>query len=282
MRSTFVAVLLLVLGASGCAGGPGADAGDAPLLRGHSHNDYRQARPLVEALRLGYMSVEADVFLVDGDLLVAHDRKDCRKDRTLRGMYLAPLAERAAGGAAGGRVYGGCDRPLVLLVDIKTSGEAAYAELDRQLAEFAPMLTSCEDGRVTERAVTVIVSGDCPRGTIAGQRLRRAFVDGRASDLEGPRGAAAPASLVPLVSMPWTERFAWIGLGPMPTAPREELVRLVGEAHARGYRVRFWGTPNLPGFWEVLVGAGVDVVGVDDLELGAATLRSGRGGTAIP
>ena len=54
----------------------------------------------------------------------------------------------------------------------------------------------------------------------------------------------------------------------------------MGEAHARGYRVRFWGTPNLPAFWEALLGAGVDVVGVDDLELGASVLGVPRLGVS--
>lgn len=275
MRSILLAALLvLVPSLAGCGG----RAAGPVLVAGHSHNDYRQARPLAEALRLGYMSVEADVFLVDGDLLVAHDRKDCRPDRTLRSLYLRPLGERAAGG----RVYPGVERPMVLLVDIKTAGEAAYAELDRQLAEFAGLVTSCEAGVVTERAVTVIVSGDCPRDAIAGQRLRRAFVDGRGADLDGPRERAAPASLVPLVSLPWTERFTWIGLGPMPTAQREALALLAAEAHARGYRIRFWGTPNLPAFWEQLLRAGVDVIGVDDLELGARTLGGRAGPATIP
>jgi hypothetical protein len=36
--------------------------------------------------------------------------------------------------------------------------------------------------------------------------------------------------------------------------------------------LRFWGTPNLPEFWKELVAAGVDLVGVDDLALGVASL----------
>lgn len=254
---------------------PSACSAPAPslLTRGHSHNDYQQTRPLLDALDRGYMSVEADVFLVDGELLVAHDRKDCRKERTLRAMYLEPLAERAA---RGGKVYAGVPGktlPVALLIDIKTDGEAAYAEISRELAEFPSAFTSCDGGVVVERAVTVVISGDIPRATMTAQRERRAFVDGRAPDLDGPREAAAPPSLVPVVSLPWTPRFAWIGLGPMPTAQRTQLRGLVAEAHARGYRIRFWGTPNLKEFWETLLAEGVDVIGVDDLPAGERVLQ---------
>ncbi len=257
---------------------PGERQGVAVVSRGHSHNDYNRERPLLDALDARFMSVEADVFLVEGDLLVAHDLRDCRKDRTLRGMYLEPLAARARAG--GGRVYADAPRgigPVVLLIDIKRDGERAYAAIDGQLAAYADVLTSCRGGVVTERAVTVIISGDIPRATIAAQSERRAFVDGRGSDLEGPREQAAPVSLVPMVSMPWTPKFSWLGFGKMSTAQREELTRLVDEAHARGYRLRFWGTPNLAEFWKILVEAGVDVVGVDDLKLGGSTLVGSAG-----
>lgn len=48
-----------------------AVAQPAPLERAHAHNDYEHARPLFDALERGFNSVEADVHLVDGRLLVA-------------------------------------------------------------------------------------------------------------------------------------------------------------------------------------------------------------------
>lgn len=40
-----------------------------PLIQAHSHNDYEHARPLFDALDLGFCNVEADIYLVDGKLL---------------------------------------------------------------------------------------------------------------------------------------------------------------------------------------------------------------------
>src|SRR5262245_51794473 len=73
-----------------------------PVLA-HAHNDYEHARPLLDALEQNFDSVEADVHLVDGQLLVAHDRKDARADRTLEKLYLDPLGERVK--QNGGWVY---------------------------------------------------------------------------------------------------------------------------------------------------------------------------------
>jgi hypothetical protein len=65
-----------------------------PLIHAHAHNDYEHPRPLFDALDHGFCSVEADVHLVDGRLLVAHDRSKVKPERTLEALYLDPLRER--------------------------------------------------------------------------------------------------------------------------------------------------------------------------------------------
>ena len=49
-----------------------------PLPKAHAHNDYEHKCPLLDALDHGFCGVEADIYLVDGTLLVAHDRKDLK------------------------------------------------------------------------------------------------------------------------------------------------------------------------------------------------------------
>src|SRR6185295_12383494 len=88
----------------GCAlGGSLFAAEPLPLTRAHAHNDYEHTRPLFDALEQGFCSVEADVWLVDGKLLVAHDLKNVKQERTLAALYLDPLRERVR--KNGGRVY---------------------------------------------------------------------------------------------------------------------------------------------------------------------------------
>src|SRR5256885_17113071 len=80
-------------------------SGPPPLLRAHAHNDYEHARPLLDALDQGFCSVEADLWLVEGELRVAHDLADARPGRTLQRLYLDPLRQRAR--ANGGRGFRG-------------------------------------------------------------------------------------------------------------------------------------------------------------------------------
>ena len=55
--------------------------------RAHAHNDYEHTHPLFDALDQGFGSIEPDIYLVNGDLLVAHNRADCRPERNLVKLY---------------------------------------------------------------------------------------------------------------------------------------------------------------------------------------------------
>jgi hypothetical protein len=229
-----------------------------PLVQAHAHNDYEHARPLFDALDRGFCSVEADVYLVDGELLVSHDRKDVQPGRTLARLYLQPLQERVRGS---GRVYRE-GPPLVLLVDIKSEAAPTYAALHLELEKFASMLTTFRASGSTPGAVTVIISGNRPVAEMSAQSVRYAAIDGRREDLD----RNPPATLVPLVSDNWKKHFTWDWQGEMPAKDRAALQQWVERAHAQGRRVRFWNTPDQPAAWEILLAAGVDVIGTDDLE----------------
>lgn len=229
-----------------------------PLVRAHAHNDYHHPRPLFDALDHGFCSVEADIFLVDGQLLVGHVRSELTPQRTLQALYLDPLRSRVR--ENGGQVFPG-GPPFTLMIDVKTEAEPAYAALNRVLADYAEMLTSVCDGRVERRAVTVVVSGNRAEEAIAAAPLRYVGIDGRLADLDRPR----PSHLVPWISDNWRSHFRWRGQGPMPVAERQKLREIVERAHARGCRVRFWATPDTPALWRELVDAGVDLVNTDDL-----------------
>lgn len=75
---------------------------------------------------------------------------------------------------------------------------------------------------------------------------------------------------MPLVSDNWSNNFTWRGIGEFPAAERAKLHDIVATAHAAGYRVRFWETPDLPGaartaLWTELLAAGADHLNTDDL-----------------
>ena len=236
-----------------------------PLPEGHAHNDYEHARPLLAALEAGFKSVEADIWLVDGQLKIGHSFSDLRAGRTLQSLYLDPLEARFDAGTL---------KPMILLIDIKSEGESTYAALEQVLVGYAGMLTRFEAGRLVPGMVTAIISGNRPRTTMESEQSRLAFYDGRLGDL----GSGLSPDFMPLVSDNWTKIFSWTGAGEMPQGDATRLRELVAKAHAEGYKLRFWETPDVPGadrdrLWRTLAEAGVDFINTDDL-IGFATFRA--------
>lgn len=231
----------------------------APLLRAHAHNDYEHTRPLNDALDRGFCSIEADVHLVDGKLLVAHDRSKARPERTLEALYLDPLQERV--NRTRGRVYPK-GPSVTLLIDVKSDADSTWNALRGVLARYADMLTIFGPETIETNAITVIITGNRARALISADSVRFAAIDGRLEDLDG----AASTSLIPLVSDSWSEHFKWRGVGQLPDEERKRLRELVSKAHAQGRRIRFWGAPDRQVVWEEFTTAGVDLLNADDLD----------------
>jgi hypothetical protein len=232
--------------------------GPLPLPRAHAHNDYEHTRPLFDALDRGFCSVEADIYLVDGQLLVAHDRDKVTPQRTLQALYLDPLAARIR--ENGGRVYPGGPTEI-LLIDVKSDGDATYLVLRDVLRHYTNILTRFSKDDMETKGVTAIISGNRPGRIIAEERVRFAALDGRPVDLI----AGPPRELVPLISEDWKHLFKWRGVGEFPIEERQQLRDLVSKAHSQERKVRFWGTPDNPEIWQQLYDAHVDLLNADDL-----------------
>lgn len=253
---------LVLLGLAGCV----QRATIRPLEAAHAHNDYLHVRPLLDALEQGFCNIEADVWLIDGRLLVAHDRKDVKPERTLEALYLDPLRERVR--ANGGAVFR-AGPTVTLLVDVKSEARATYAALEEVLVRYDDILTSF--GLIARaKAVTVIVSGNRSREDMEKKIVRFSALDGRSMDLD----ATAPATLMPWISENWTKLSAWKGEGALPEADRAKLRDWVSRAHARGRKIRFWNFPEKAEAWDILRSEGVDVIGTDQLERLAEFLRA--------
>ncbi|MEA2301374.1 MAG: hypothetical protein QOE44_1909 [Solirubrobacteraceae bacterium] len=247
--------------------------GSVGLERAYAHNDYLHPRPLYDALHADFKSVEADVTLVHGKLLVGHAVQGAHADQTLESLYLEPLRRVVAGN--GGSVYRGDPDYFTLLIDIKSAAGPTYLELNRELRRYRSvgghrMFTTFGPSGVRDGAVTAIVSGNRPTEFMRRQQVRYAGYDGRLTDL----GIATDQTLVPLISDAWLFNFAWNGIGPMPADERAKLRRIVRTAHANGQRVRFYLTPDgaptggvdaRQAVWKELLAAHVDYINTDHL-----------------
>lgn len=218
------------------------------LERAHSHNDYAHSRPLLDALDNGFASVEADLFLVDGKLLVGHSKKELKPDRTFQALYLKPLQERAKKNS--GWIYLRYYGVFWVLVDLKDNGKEAYKA-------FKSALEAMPDFK----SVRFVISGDRPIDDLIRDNGRRAGLDGRWGDLN----KKISPSVMPWISESWGSHFKWDGKGQMPKAERGKLASMVKTVHAQGYKLRFWGTPDIEAVWSQEWASGVDWINTDRL-----------------
>jgi len=244
--AAIIAVLTFAIGAA-------CFAAEVRCLPGaHSHNDYLHARPLLDALDQGFCSVEADIHLVNGKLLVAHDADKVDPAKTLEKLYLDPIQERF-----GNRKPG----EFSLMIDIKTDAESTYGVVRETLTKYAGMLTAFRGDKVELKAVTIILSGNRPINMVSNEPVRYAAIDGRLADLD----ANPPRSLVPWISDNWAKVFTWRGEGKIPDEERARLKRWVQQAHEQGRKIRFWAIPDDKRGWAELRRAGVDLINTDNL-----------------
>ena len=234
-------------------------------LRAHSHNDYEHTRPLQDALNSGFASVEADIYLVDGKLLVAHDRKDVRPERTLEALYLRPMRERIL---RSGSVLPGVST-FQLMIDIKANATDVLPVLERTLKPYERLLSHGSSTDYTPGAIEIVLSGDRPIRQLADRRERNIFIDARIEDLKSPQ-----AGVYRMVSEAWLSHIPWFGSGLISRKHREWLSEYVRRADDLGIKSRFWGLPDTPTGWRILDAAGVSWIGTDKLDACAAWMAA--------
>jgi len=259
----FFIVPVLCIGLAGFATADDSQKASSPakpILRGHSHNDYYQPRPLFDALDKGLCSVEADIFLVNGALLVAHELRNVRPEKTLEALYLEPLRERVR--RFEGKVFPDAER-FYLWIDFKTNAVLTYSVLEKILERYADILTRYENDVEIPGAVTVILTGSANLDLIRNKPVRFAGVDGGGAHA---LDSDVPASLMPAVGMNWRREFPNFDGQTLSPDEQKKLIEHVRKADEKGRKLRYWNAPDNEVLWGILRDAGVHFINTNRLE----------------
>ena len=238
---------------------PRTNAQVLSLPHAYAHNDYWHKRPLLDALDNGFTHVEADIYLRHSRLVVSHNPPFLGHRRTLEELYFRPLLQRFTSDGEGQQ------SPLdtvVLMIDIKSKGVRTIKALNRLLERYKPVLTSCEDGKLTIRNLTLVITGHRPMGWLEKDGPRYLFVDAELNRLD--RRRTLP-DLYITASCKYSRLISWKGRGQIPSSDQQRLLALVGRAHAMGAKVRLWGSPDNTPVWNFLMRCGVDLINTDRL-----------------
>ena len=217
----------------------------------HAHNDYEQPVPFFAAYDAQAGSIEADVFLKNGALYVAHDPEDIRPDRTLEALYLKPLQKKIQ--QNNGTPYSLPEAKLQLLIDLKTDGKATLPVLVKTLEKYP--------GISQNPAVQVVISGNRPAPATWSQYPDFIYFDGRPGETYTPE----ELERVALFSDSFRNYSQWSGEGPIAKEEQDKIEQLVDSVHQLDRKFRFWATPDNEASWQTLLRLGVDYIGTDDV-----------------
>jgi len=221
----------------------------------HAHNDYEHPRPLLDALQNGFRSVEADIYLIEDQLYVSHNRPKPSEFRTLQALYLDPLDSlRGLDAYSTGS--------MILLVDIKTDGTKTLEKLIEVLKSYNNLSSTDSPNAF----VRVVISGNRDYGLILNSG--GVSIDGRPSDL----GKGYSPDKMPLISDHYGRWMRWNGKGTPSDADIQKVSDLATRVHLENKLLRLWAIPDNEETWRVLLDAGVDLINTDKLEALSAFL----------
>ena len=240
----------------------GAAAQVIPLPNAFAHNDYRHKRPLFDALGSGFTHIEADIYLWRGRLLVTHRIPILKKHSNIETLYLQPLFNRL-NNPADSLARTALDT-IVLLVDIKSNAERTYLALKKQLLPFKSILSSCDNGKVIIRNLTIVLSGHRPINVLENETTRFVFAD---EDLRKSDSVKNNQGMYTMASCKYSRLISWKGKGQVPEAQKFRLNDLVLRAHAEGKKVRLWASPENEKVWAFLRICGVDLINTDKIKV---------------
>ena len=263
MNRRIILIILLIVAYSGVeavAQSVGRKSGKVHY-NAFSHNDYTRARPLWDAVDRGFNCVEADLWLIDGEIYVAHDREKVKPERAFEKLYIEPLAQLVAQNK--GRVHRKGKKPFMLMIDCKSDGEQMLPVLKAKLEKYRSMFCYVENGKMHKRAILLFISGKRPMKTILEQGDGYMFLDGTISEL----GSNIDSDMMPVVSDNFTKFVKWNGEGEISQSELEKMRGYIAKTHAEGKLFRWWGAPDKAQFKKLFIEEGVDLIGADDLDI---------------
>lgn len=214
----------------------------------HSHNDYLRKSPFWEAFGADCASIEADVILQDGELMVAHEKATIQEDKTLKSLYLLPIQKAKELGLV--QEFG-----FHLMIDLKTEAYATLEVLLSQLEEFETILYSANN----QQGLKIIISGNRPKLEDYSKYPPWIFFDYQNKTMDDQ----LPWEKIGMVSLNFRQISSWNGKSILKEKEKEKLISFIRQVHTYCKPVRFWGTPDSQSAWRVFYELGIDYINTD-------------------
>jgi alkaline phosphatase len=198
----------------------------------HSHNDYEQPHPFQTAYQHFFVSIEADIYLSKGRLLIAHDTAGLKANHTLEEFYLHPISKVIKSNK--GSIYPNPNKPLQLLVDIKSEAYTTLASFIQTLKQY-PEIIQCHK-------ISIVISGNRPKEEDYDKYPSFIYFDGRPDKNYDEN----TLKKIALICDDFHRYSKWNGQSVLSTEEKVRLYQVIKKVHQLQKPVRFWGGLDTP------------------------------------
>jgi alkaline phosphatase len=224
-------------------------------LNAHSHNDYANVTPFRLAYNNHFGSIEADIWAVDSNLFVAHNRADIKPDRTLDALYIEPVVKLFTENK--GQAWSDQQSTFQLLIDLKTPVEPTLSLLVEKLKKYPEVF----DPKVNVNAVRIVITGNRPDPSDFHYYPEFIFFDGilkmKYDEKQLKRVALYSENLRNIIS--------WNGVGEINEKEKIRLQSVIDSVHSIDKKIRFWNAPDNINAWSTLINMRSDYINTDQI-----------------
>jgi alkaline phosphatase len=224
-------------------------------LNAHSHNDYSNKIPFWLAYNNHFGSIEADIWAVNGDLIVAHNSSELKPENSLGILYLDPII--SVFGKNKGSAWQDQTSTFQLLIDLKTTTEPTLSILIEKLKQHPEVF----DPSVNKNAVRIVITGNRPDPGEFGKYPDFISFDGLLKMVYDDH----QKKRVPLYSENLRNIISWDGAGEIPVNEKTKLQNVIDSIHSLNKKIRFWNAPDNTMAWKTLMEMHADYLNTDHI-----------------
>jgi alkaline phosphatase len=225
-------------------------------LNAHSHNDYENDPPFMLAYNNHFGSIEADIWAVNGELFVSHNKKDIIPSRTLDSLYIKPIVRILRHN--GGKAWKDNQGTFQLMIDLKTPVDPTLSLLIQKLANYPDVF----DSRINKNAVRIVITGNRPEPAKFLHYPAFVFFDGNVE----LKYSKKQLKRIALYSENFRNFSSWSGEGEINEKEKVRLEGIVDSVHSVKRKIRFWNTPDNDDAWRLFIEMGIDYINTDHIE----------------
>ena len=233
-------------------------------LNAHSHNDYEQRTPFMLAYNAHFGSIEADIWAVNGDLFVAHNKSDIKAERSLDSLYIQPIVRFFR--KNGGKAWNNYPSTFQLMIDLKTPFEPTLSILVEKLKKYPDVFDSDQNNN----AIRVVITGNRPDPSGFSKYPLFIWFDGNVTlkydDQQLKRIALYSENLAGFTT--------WKGKEAMVEKEEIRLKQVIDSVHGLNKKIRFWNAPDDAYAWKTLINLKVDYLNTDHIQELSAWLQN--------